>query len=210
MPNDVVINGTTYPAVESVALTDANGNVTQYYPDAVRYVEQTLTDEQKAQARENIGALGADDVGDVLEQAKASGEFDGADGKDGDDGLRGTGIYLLKASPPAQNPDGYYEITPDMLDSSGVDIIGGDLLYNPSLYKLYEVVELEGSNFLSEYIGYLKGDAGTTPVKGTDYYTDADKTEMVGLVKAALPTITLTGTDKNDVVHTWTLYGVEA
>lgn len=59
MAQDVVINGTTYPAVESVALSDAGGNVTMYYPDAVRYNPQTLTDEQKAQARENIGAVGA-------------------------------------------------------------------------------------------------------------------------------------------------------
>lgn len=56
MAQDVVINGTTYPAVESVALSDADGNVTMYYPDAVRYNPQTLTDEQKTQARENIGA----------------------------------------------------------------------------------------------------------------------------------------------------------
>lgn len=56
MAQDAVINGTTYPAVEAVALTDGNGNTTQYYPDAVRYVAQSLTDAQKAQARENIGA----------------------------------------------------------------------------------------------------------------------------------------------------------
>jgi hypothetical protein len=34
------------------------------------------------------------------------------------------------------------------------------------------------------------GDAGKTPVKGTDYYTAADKTEMVNAVLAALPTWT--------------------
>ena len=34
------------------------------------------------------------------------------------------------------------------------------------------------------------GAAGKTPVKGTDYYTEADKTEMVNLVLAALPTWT--------------------
>ena len=39
-----------------------------------------------------------------------------------------------------------------------------------------------------------KGAAGTTPVKGTDYYTDADKTEMVALVKAALTSETWTFT----------------
>ena len=32
------------------------------------------------------------------------------------------------------------------------------------------------------------GAPGYTPVKGTDYYTEADKSEMVGLVLAALPT----------------------
>ena len=32
-----------------------------------------------------------------------------------------------------------------------------------------------------------KGDPGATPVKGVDYYTDADKQEMVQLVLAAIP-----------------------
>ena len=34
MAQDVIINGTTYPAVKSVALMGANGKVVQYYPDA--------------------------------------------------------------------------------------------------------------------------------------------------------------------------------
>lgn len=56
----------------------------------------------------------------------------------------------------------------------------------------------------------LKGAKGDAPVKGTDYFTEADKTSMVNATKAAMPTFTLTGTDANDVVHTWTLYGVQA
>lgn len=32
------------------------------------------------------------------------------------------------------------------------------------------------------------GEAGYTPVKGTDYWTEADKAEMVNDVLAALPT----------------------
>lgn len=32
-----------------------------------------------------------------------------------------------------------------------------------------------------------KGDKGDTPVKGVDYYTEADKAEMVNAVLAALP-----------------------
>lgn len=38
------------------------------------------------------------------------------------------------------------------------------------------------------------GETGYTPVKGTDYYTEADKTEMVSLVKASLTTETWTFT----------------
>ena len=33
----------------------------------------------------------------------------------------------------------------------------------------------------------LKGEKGDTPVKGKDYFTEADKTEMVNEVLAALP-----------------------
>lgn len=38
--------------------------------------------------------------------------------------------------------------------------------------------------------GEFKGDPGYTPVKGTDYYTAADKSEMVNMVLSALPTWT--------------------
>jgi hypothetical protein len=61
--------------------------------DAVRYTEQTLTDEQKAQARENIGALESDALPDAintaLAQAKASGEFKGDKGDQGIQGEKG-------------------------------------------------------------------------------------------------------------------------
>ncbi len=55
MAQDVVVNGTTYPDVETVVMTDKSGNTIPYYPDAVRYSAQTLTEAQKEQARKNIG-----------------------------------------------------------------------------------------------------------------------------------------------------------
>lgn len=65
---------------------------------------QTLTDEQKAQARENIGAQPAGDylentalttaINTALAQAKESGEFDGADGQPGKDGEPGKDYVL--------------------------------------------------------------------------------------------------------------------
>jgi hypothetical protein len=56
--------------------------------------------------------------------------------------------------------------------------------------------------------GEFDGKDGKIPVKGTDYFTSADKAEMVDSVKAALPTLTITGIDSDGVSHTWTMYGV--
>jgi hypothetical protein len=44
-------------------------------PDAVQFVPQTLTEEQKAQARENIGAATVDEVKDSLTKFAVSGDF---------------------------------------------------------------------------------------------------------------------------------------
>lgn len=52
------------------------------------------------------------------------------------------------------------------------------------------------------------GVAGKTPVKGTDYYTDEDKIEMITQVKNAMPTLIATGIDFDGISHTWEMYGV--
>lgn len=56
MGENIVINGTTYPGVSTLKMVNENGKEVAFYPDAVRYNPQTLTAEQKVQARENIGA----------------------------------------------------------------------------------------------------------------------------------------------------------
>lgn len=71
MSENVVINGVAYNGVDSLALTRADGTVVTFYPDAVRYVTQTLTEAQKAQARKNIGAqaeLTAADQESIVQQ----------------------------------------------------------------------------------------------------------------------------------------------
>lgn len=52
------------------------------------------------------------------------------------------------------------------------------------------------------------GVAGKTPVKGTDYFTDEDKIEMITQVKNAMPTLIVTGIDFDGISHTWEMYGV--
>jgi len=54
------------------------------------------------------------------------------------------------------------------------------------------------------------GSDGKTPVRGVDYFTNADKAAMVSEVTTGLPTFTLTGTDANGTEHSWTLYGKAA
>ena len=56
MAENLVVNGVVYNGVDSISMQNENGEKVPFYPDAVRYNAQTLTEEQKAQARANIGA----------------------------------------------------------------------------------------------------------------------------------------------------------
>lgn len=79
MANDLVINGETYSSVEAIALTDSDGNTVQYYPDAVRYVSQELTEDQKSQARTNIGVTGTGSDGKSAYQYAVDGGYTGTE-----------------------------------------------------------------------------------------------------------------------------------
>lgn len=52
-----------------------------------------------------------------------------------------------------------------------------------------EAVHTELDGYVEAHHDALKGDKGDgyTPVKGVDYYTESDKTEMVNAVISALP-----------------------
>lgn len=43
------------------------------------------------------------------------------------------------------------------------------------------------SDFTAEQLAALKGEKGDKPIKGTDYFTNTDKTEIVDAVLAAMP-----------------------
>jgi hypothetical protein len=97
--------------------------------DAVRYGEQSLTPEQQAQARKNIGA-------DYVVQDTAPED-----------------TSVLWVDPTDNSDDGFQEAV------------------NAALAQAKSSGEFDGK----------------TPVKGTDYFTAADKAEMVNDVIAALP-----------------------
>jgi hypothetical protein len=151
--------------------------------------------------------------GDTGDQGPAG--SDGQDGADGADGQRGvgiltttTGIQSYTTTVGGIKPT-YRIMRTTLKTQSGVaDVLVGDTIRYS--YYTYPVIYVDADY---AYMGTrvsirgATGEAGKTPVKGTDYYTNADKTEMVGLVKAAMPTLTMVGTDEDGVEHTWALYG---
>lgn len=71
---------TPHIGMKGTLYADGTYNFQYVHSNAVQTVDQSLTDDQKAQARTNIGALSTGDVDTVLQQAKDSGQFDGKDG----------------------------------------------------------------------------------------------------------------------------------
>lgn len=164
---------------------------------ALRYDYQNLSTTQQSQARVNIGAIGQGDLEDAtnvaLEKAKASGEFDGADGKDGVDGKDGkdgengktpyihNGYWFIgevNTGVKAQGIDGY---TP----RKGVDYFDGKDGKDGAQGEKGDKGD-KGDTGAQGQQGE-KGADGYTPVKYKDYFTEADKAEMVQAVITALP-----------------------
>ena len=68
MAENLVINEVTYPEVKAISVETTEGEQAMYYPDAVRYTEQTLTEAQQEQARTNIAAASAAEVSQLSEE----------------------------------------------------------------------------------------------------------------------------------------------
>ena len=123
-------------------------------------------------------------VNNALATAKASGEFDGEDGQDGATGADGKSAYQIWID------QGNTGTESDFLESlKGEDGQKGE-------QGIQGIQGIQGEPGAKGDKGE-KGDTGAagkdgangkTPVKGTDYWTAADKSAMVSDVLAALPT----------------------
>lgn len=105
-------------------------------------------------------------INTALAQAKASGEFDGAKGDPG----RGIKSIARTSGNGAAGTVDTYTITYTDGTTSAFQVRNG----------------ANGKDGIDGTDG-KDGADGKTPIKGTDYYTNADKTEMVNAVLAALP-----------------------
>lgn len=134
---------------------------------SAKETDPTVPDWAKAETKptytaEEVGAIGTDKlptaIDAALAQAKASGEFDGAPGKDGVNGKDGA-----PGADGAQGPKGDAGPQGEKGDKGDTGERGPAGPEGP------------------------KGADGKAPVKGTDYWTDVDKAEIVQSVLAALP-----------------------
>ena len=151
---------------------------------------------------EEVGAVSsnalADAINVALATAKESGEFDG---KDGENGTRGTGLLAVTTAPSSYTTEvngltPTYRIALSTVKSqaSVTEVFAGDTIRYS--YYHYPIIYVDGSYVYTRARVSIRGATGAagaagadgyTPVKGTDYFTSADKTEMVNAVIAALP-----------------------
>lgn len=150
-----------------------------------------LTEHQDISGKLNTSELPAA-INTALSQAKASGEFDGKNGKDGQDGYT-----------PQKNVD-YFDGKDGKDGSNGKDGTSATHSWNGTTLTITSASGTSSANLKGDKgdtgskgdkgdTGSKgdkgdKGDAGKTPVKGTDYFTESDKQEMVSAILAALPT----------------------
>lgn len=135
--------------------------------------------------------------------------------KNGNTGERGFSVLRITTAPSSYTtatggftPKYRIALSTVLTQSNATKVLVGDTLK----YSYYEYpIGYVDASYV--YLGTrvpirgATGAAGATPVKGTDYFTDADKTEMVAQVQVALPYIVIEGLDTEGDKHTWTVFG---
>jgi hypothetical protein len=206
--------------VTTVSITDKNGTKTATINDGAdgsngkdgTSVNVKSVSESSADGGSNVVTFSDGKTVTIKNGGKGS---TGGKGDTGATGQRGTGLLSVTTAPSSYTtavggitPKYRMAISTIKTQAGVTEVLLGDTIRYS--YYTYPVIYVDADY---AYMGTrvsirgATGEAGKTPVKGTDYYTNADKTEMVGLVKSSMPTLTMVGTDEDGVEHTWALYG---
>lgn len=156
----------------SLVFNDAKLNRLTTFPFSVLVTSNPAAGAQKVEDYLRLQWL-EDKLEESLRELKASGEFDGAPGPQGPQGPQGEKGEKGDAGPQGPQGEQGPQGIPGTDGRDGVD--GKDGAPGP-----------QGPQGIQGETGPA-GTDGYTPVKGTDYFTEADKTELVNAVLAALP-----------------------
>lgn len=152
---------------------------------------------------------------------------DGTDGTNGTDGDDGVGIANLYQKTYSLDDGGENIFVVELTDGTSVnfkvrngrqgsqgepgeDGQDGNGIKSAVLNADYTLTLTfdDGTSYTTPSIRGATGEAGTTPVKGTDYFTEADKAEMVEDVKNSIDGLDeLIGSGKEDTTYTPSLAG---
>lgn len=152
----------------------------------------TLTNGTKATFTVKNGSKGSTGA-DGKDGQNGSPGADGKDGSDGAPGQRGTGILKVTTAPSSYTTaNGSYTpkyriaLSTVKAQAKVDEVLLGDLIQY-SFYQ-YLVDHMDATYaYTSVARTSIRGAAGTTPVKGTDYWTAADKQEIVDDVLEQMP-----------------------
>lgn len=161
-----------------------------------------------AKDAETLGTHAADefllstDIDEVLAQAKASGEFDGADGVSVTHIWNGTTLMVtsasgtssanLKGDPGTNGIDGVGVSSVKQTTTSTADD-GNNVITITLTNGTTSTFTVQNGSKGSTGGKGDKGDAGYTPVRGTDYWTEADKNEMKAYIRSYIEEVILGG-----------------
>lgn len=95
----------------------------------------------------------------------------GAKGETGDNGFS---VFTTTEEPTVND----YPFEPAQINAYGRELQRGDLLLTPG-GKLFSIYGVSAGVIDARFVALLKGADGKTPVKGVDYWTANDKSEMV-------------------------------
>lgn len=201
MAENIVANGVTYNAVDTVSFVNENGEDVAFYPDAVRYNAQELTEEQKEQARLNIGVVAT--LTPQMFGAKADGVTDDTTAinaainavPDGGTLYFPDGTYLVSETDSSTNND---RIAIRIDGRNNLTLLLANeafIKHAPSTSAYYRTIRIKDSSHITIKGGHLVGESDThTPTYNTDG-TSIINTHGYGIRAVDSSYITIDGVD---------------